>query len=140
MTDGPQIVLDANILIRAALGRNVRKILVDHAGAAQFFAPEIAYHDAQRHLPTILRKHQRDAEVADRAEFLGSLVGTVHPVSEDVYVARRDDARRRISVRDEADWPILALALTLRCPIWTEDKDFFGAGVLRGRRTVSVCT
>lgn len=32
-------------------------------------------------------------------------------------------------MRDEADWPILALALTLRCPIWTEDKDFFGAGV-----------
>lgn len=30
---------------------------------------------------------------------------------------------------DEQDWPLLALALTLDCPVWTEDKDFFGTGV-----------
>ena len=30
-SEAPQIVLDANILIRAALGRNVRQILVDRA-------------------------------------------------------------------------------------------------------------
>ena len=27
------------------------------------------------------------------------------------------------------DWPILASALALGCPIWTEDADFFGCGV-----------
>lgn len=27
------------------------------------------------------------------------------------------------------DWPVLACALTRNCPIWTEDQDFFGAGV-----------
>jgi predicted nucleic acid-binding protein len=31
-------------------------------------------------------------------------------------------------VRDPDDWPILALALTLECPIWTEDDSFLGAG------------
>jgi predicted nucleic acid-binding protein len=31
--------------------------------------------------------------------------------------------------RDEDDWPILASALALGCPIWTEDTDFFGCGV-----------
>ena len=25
--------------------------------------------------------------------------------------------------------PILAAALALRCPIWTEDADFFGTGI-----------
>jgi len=37
--------------------------------------------------------------------------------------------RSRIESRDPDDWPILATALALECPIWTEDQDFFGAGV-----------
>ena len=31
--------------------------------------------------------------------------------------------------RDEEDWPILAAALALGCPIWTEDAGFFGIGI-----------
>ncbi len=30
---------------------------------------------------------------------------------------------------DPDDWPIIATALALGCPIWTEDTDFFGCGV-----------
>ncbi|HWB96794.1 MAG TPA: PIN domain-containing protein [Bryobacteraceae bacterium] len=36
---------------------------------------------------------------------------------------------RRLQKRDEEDWPVLATALALKCPIWTEDADFFGAGI-----------
>lgn len=35
----------------------------------------------------------------------------------------------RIGARDPEDWPVLACALAADCPIWTEDADFFGAGV-----------
>ena len=38
-------------------------------------------------------------------------------------------ARQRMDRRDKDDWPILAAALALDCPIWTEDTDFFGCGV-----------
>ncbi|MFT4051877.1 MAG: PIN domain-containing protein [Microbacterium sp.] len=38
-------------------------------------------------------------------------------------------ALQRIGRRDPDDWPIAAAALILDCPIWTEDKDFFGAGI-----------
>jgi hypothetical protein len=38
-------------------------------------------------------------------------------------------ARKRLRGQDEDDWPYLALALLLHCPIWTEDTDFFGVGV-----------
>jgi predicted nucleic acid-binding protein len=27
------------------------------------------------------------------------------------------------------DWPVVAASLALSCPVWTEDHDFFGAGV-----------
>jgi predicted nucleic acid-binding protein len=35
----------------------------------------------------------------------------------------------RLVGSDPDDWPVLASALALRCPIWTEDTDFFGCGV-----------
>ncbi|MCC6586029.1 MAG: hypothetical protein IT168_04850 [Bryobacterales bacterium] len=35
----------------------------------------------------------------------------------------------KLAARDPDDWPILAAALALGCPIWTEDTDFFGCGV-----------
>jgi predicted nucleic acid-binding protein len=38
-------------------------------------------------------------------------------------------ARRRIAARDPGDWPLLALAMAINAPVWTEDPDFFGAGV-----------
>jgi predicted nucleic acid-binding protein len=40
-----------------------------------------------------------------------------------------DTAKARIGKRDWADWPVLAGALALSCPIWTHDTDFFGVGV-----------
>jgi predicted nucleic acid-binding protein len=42
---------------------------------------------------------------------------------------RSTQASKRLARRDEDDWPILAAALALRCPIWTEDTGFFGCGV-----------
>jgi predicted nucleic acid-binding protein len=41
----------------------------------------------------------------------------------------RARALQRIGVRDPDDWPIIAAVLTLNCPFWTGDKDFFGVGV-----------
>ena len=48
------IVLDANILIRAVLGRRVRALIVDSAEVVQFFAPDVAYADARKYLPSLL--------------------------------------------------------------------------------------
>jgi predicted nucleic acid-binding protein len=39
------------------------------------------------------------------------------------------NARKPFGPDDPKSWPILAAALALGCPIWTEDADFFGFGV-----------
>jgi hypothetical protein len=44
-------------------------------------------------------------------------------------MASSTEARERLARRDPEDWPMLAAALALGCPIWTEDTDFFGCGV-----------
>ncbi|MCA6501726.1 MAG: PIN domain-containing protein [Pseudanabaena sp.] len=31
--------------------------------------------------------------------------------------------------REPNDWQVVALAMHFDCPIWTEDKDFFGIGI-----------
>ena len=41
----------------------------------------------------------------------------------------KQQALQRIVIRDVDDLPILACAITLGCPVWTEDADFFGTGV-----------
>lgn len=58
------LVLDANILIRAVLGVRVRQLIQDHAGAVQFFAPDVAYQDARKYLPGLLEKRGVASEAA----------------------------------------------------------------------------
>lgn len=121
------LVLDANILIRAVLGNRVREILEAHADNISFFVPETAYAEAEEHLTALIVKRG-----GDPAKGLASLrsmatLGTI--VSPDLYGDFEAEARKRLGARDPEDWPILAAALALGCPIWTEDTDFFGCGV-----------
>jgi predicted nucleic acid-binding protein len=48
-----------------------------------------------------------------------------------MYVEYESAARARIERVDVNvdDWPVIACALALECPIRTEDRDFFGAAV-----------
>ncbi|SDI70488.1 PIN domain-containing protein [Paraburkholderia phenazinium] len=121
------IVLDSNILIRAVLGKRVRELTVEHASSIRFFAPDIAYADARKYLPPLLEKRGVRAEAAMRV--LDGLAAIVHAIDADVYLGMKQQALERIERRDADDWPILACAMTLGCPVWTEDTDFFGTGV-----------
>ena len=121
------LVLDANILIRAVLGIRVRRILEKFADGVSFFVPELALSEAQEHLATLVTRRGGDPEKAVR--LLDAMVGLVDLVSPDIYGGHETEARKRLGSRDPDDWPILASALALGCPIWTEDTDFFGCGV-----------
>jgi predicted nucleic acid-binding protein len=121
------IVLDANILIRAVLGKRVRELIFQNAAKVKFFAPDVAYADARKYLPALLQK--RGVEAAPAMALLLALEAIVQPVDHELYAGVQQQALRRIAVRDADDWPVLASAMTLACPVWTEDADFFGTGV-----------
>ena len=122
------IVLDANILIRAVLGRRVWQLIDTYAvQGVRFFAPDVVFEDAEKYLPLLLKK--RDKPVADLSASLQYLRNIIEPVAPELYAVFESDARQRLRGRDENDWPVLATALALTCPIWTEDEDFFGTGV-----------
>lgn len=121
------LVVDANILVRAVLGKRVREVIERHVGQASFFVPDVAFAEAEEHLPALVIK--RGGDPGKALAFLRSLAGLVDLIGSEVYGGFEAEARERLRERDPEDWPILASALAIDCPIWTEDTDFFGCGV-----------
>ena len=76
------IVLDANILIRAVLGKRVRELILENAATVKFFAPTVAYDDARKHLPSLLEK--RGISEGAALAVLASLESIVQSVDEEI--------------------------------------------------------
>lgn len=127
MSSSRVLVLDANILIRAVLGNKVRELLIAHSDSVEFFTPDICVEDAQKYLPIILGK--RDIPVEPALEVLASLKPLLQIVDKGIYQEYATEAQQRIKKRDIHDWPVVATALILNSPVWTEDQDFFGSGL-----------
>lgn len=121
------LVVDANIRIRAVLGKRVREVLETYSGDVSFFLPETAYAEAEEHLSALTIKRGGDPEKA--LTLLRALSRSVELIGSEIYEGFEAQARERLGNRDPEDWPVLAAALALGCPIWTEDTDFFGCGV-----------
>jgi len=121
------LVLDANILIRAVFGVRARALLKEHGNSVAFYCPDVCWEEAQRNVGAIARRQR--VSVAAAQEFLEGLALLVAEIDRSLYSAHEATARSRIVSRDITDWPIVATALLLDCPIWTEDRDFFGSGV-----------
>ena len=62
-------------------------------------------------------------------DLLDKILTLLNVVDIELYEQNQSEAEERMKHRDLDDWPIVATALTLDCPIWTEDKDFFGSGM-----------
>jgi predicted nucleic acid-binding protein len=120
------IVLDANILIRAVFGRRVQEILERFEHAADFYSPDVCFDDVSRYIPILCAKRKLDPSLPFLV--LDHVSKLILSVERSLYAEREEDARARIR-HDPDDWPVIALALVLGIPIWTEDADFFGAGV-----------
>jgi predicted nucleic acid-binding protein len=121
------MVLDANILVRGALGRRVRNLILKYAEKILFLAPDRSFAEAREHLPAVLTRRGLSPEPALAS--LESFKSLVQEIALDSYAPYETAARQRLRGRDEEDWPVLAIALAFNCPIWTEDTDFFGTGV-----------
>jgi len=121
------LVLDANILIRAVFGKRVSAILQRFEDRHDFYTPDVCVRDARKYIPELCKKRKLDAALP--LSVLGHVEKLVTPVDRTLYGDFEVEARERVQLRDPNDWPVVAVALLIDCPVWTEDKDFFGAGV-----------
>jgi predicted nucleic acid-binding protein len=129
------IVLDANILIRAVIGKRALDLIDRYADDLPILAPALAFEEAERHIPGILARRTGITATALHSRndsgflTLHRLRTIIEIIPEDKLHVFKEAANQRLRKRDPNDWPILAAALALDCPIWTEDTDFFGVGV-----------
>jgi len=123
-----RLVIDANILIRAVLGSRVRHLIEYYCESVAFYMAEANANEAEFYLSTELAAKRNLSEEIWRPVFNG-ILNTVQIIADDVLIEVESKAKARIASRDVNDWPAVAAALLLDCPVWTEDKDFLGAGV-----------
>ena len=117
------------MLMRAVLGRRVDCLLESFAAQVTFLAPEVAFDDVREHLAAVLPTRGELAALQQALDKLAALHTAVQAVDHAEYEAMKPAALARIGPHDVGDWPVLACALLLNCPIWTEDLDFFATGV-----------
>ncbi|MHB8606318.1 MAG: PIN domain-containing protein [Thermoplasmatota archaeon] len=124
----PIVVVDASVIVAAALanGRTRRALFADHA--PDFVAPSY-----------VLDEIERRIEAARDVEFALRLRKTMRIVPSSEFAARRDEARRLASeARAWRDDEYVALALALDAPIWTFDRDFLRIPQVRAITTAEV--
>lgn len=121
------LVLDANILLRAVFGQRVLQLLESYENEASFYSPEVCFQDARRYIPDLSGRRGLDSDLG--LSVLEEISRIVQPVDQSLYEDFRKVAMERVQPRDPDDWPVVAVALLLDLPIWTEDQDFFGSGM-----------
>jgi predicted nucleic acid-binding protein len=121
------IVLDANILLRAVFGERVTQILSRYEDEISFYSPDVCFADAREYVSKL--SVRRGLDPLEALAVLEGFAGIVRIVDRSLYEDFEQVARERIQIRDPDDWPVVAVALLLDLPIWTEDQDFFGGGI-----------
>jgi predicted nucleic acid-binding protein len=121
------IVLDANILVRVVFGQRVPQILSIYVDRTNFYSPDVCFADAREYISKLSAGRGLDPITA--LAVLEGIEGIVEIVDRSLYEDYEKLALERIQTRDAEDWPVVAVALLLELPIWTEDQDFFGGGI-----------
>ena len=77
------LVLDANILMRAVLGRRVRELLEAYEDVATFYSPDVCFDDARHYVAQILEKRGLNPESG--LSVLAQLTDLVESVDQSLY-------------------------------------------------------
>jgi predicted nucleic acid-binding protein len=127
-----RLVVDTSVLVGELLRQAGRERLGDDR--LELFLPERMWSEAHVELPrriaAFVRRRGLDPTVSDELSrlCLEAVEANVVVLDEAIYTALEDEARAR-TLRDPADWPVVATALALSAAIWTNDNDFLGTGV-----------
>lgn len=116
-----KLVVDATAIISALAGGQALRIF--ERSGIEFATTAFTIEEARFWIDNVVERNGIARDGFD--ELLARLPLTVY--ASDVYAHRMAEAQSRI--RDTKDAELLALALELRIPVWTNDRDFRGTGV-----------
>lgn len=119
-----KLVVDANPIISALLGGKAKRLFFE-SDITEFAVADTAIEEVRRYLPKMAEK--LGVNLGFLAYALDLLPLTI--CSRKIYGRSLKTARIEIAHRDQGDVEILALAMALKRPLWTNDKDFGVTGV-----------
>ena len=119
-----RLAADANVLLSAVIGGRARLVFTS-AQVDEILTTEHTFAELQEYAPILAEKKRLSLKTVLLS--VASLPVTVVPQHK--YSKSLPSARKRIGKRDPDDVDLLALALQLGIPIWSNDKDFEVAGV-----------
>lgn len=114
-----KLVVDANPILSALLGGKAKRLFFE-SGIAEFAVADTAIEEVRRYAPKMAEKLGVSLDFLFYA--LDLLPLTV--CTAKTYRGSLKTARIQMAHRDSGDVEILALALALKRPLWTNDKDF----------------
>lgn len=119
-----RLVADANVVLSAVAGKAALRVFT--ASSIQIVSTQEAIEDVEEYLPIFSKKYDIAVQALD-----GQLrLLAIKPYGLEAYRHHLAKAQRMIGKRDPDDAPLLALALALESPIWTNDHDFEETGVV----------
>lgn len=119
-----RLVADANVLLAAVLGGRARAVL-QHPRMDELLTAEATVAEVQEYAVILARKRRLSLDTLLLA--VAALPVTV--VEQAVYSSALPRARKLIAKRDPDDVDVLALALHMNLPVWSNDNDFEETGI-----------
>ncbi|MBI3492991.1 MAG: PIN domain-containing protein [Acidobacteria bacterium] len=118
------LVADANVLLSAVIGGRAG-LALRHPKVEAVFTPAVTIDEVYEYVGTLARK--KDLPLDTLLLALAAL--PIKVVDRSTYRGHVAEAARRMRLRDPNDIDVLALALHLELPVWSNDNDFEDAGI-----------
>ena len=116
-----RLVVDANPILSALLTeRGAASRICWLTSTIEFAATAHTIAEIRKYLPSVAKAVARSEELLEMSLRLLPLV----IYDRRIYRAQLKEAERRIAKRDPNDVDLLALALRLDAPLWSNDRDF----------------
>ncbi len=119
-----RLAADANVLLAAVLGGRARLIL-ESPQVEEILTVQQAVAEVEEYAVHLAKKKGLSEDLVLLA--VGALPVTIP--EQTTYKAAIPEASKRIGKRDPDDIELLALAIALKLPVWSNDRDFKGTGV-----------
>ncbi len=111
------VVADANVLLSAIAGRAASRVLYS---GLEIHTTEHTWAEVKEYVPVFQERYKRTIEEMEMA--LQAAPVNIH--KRNVYADQLLNAERIIADKDPDDVDLLALALKLETPIWSNDNHF----------------
>ena len=120
-----KLAADANVLLSALIGGQAARVL-RHPAIEEILTTETTLAEVQEYAGQLAHKRRLAVDIV----LLAAATLPVRTIPRAIYAASLVEARKRIGRRDPDDVDLLALAIQLKLPLWSNDNDFENTGVV----------